>query len=67
MSFVALLWILLNIASTLSPFELQAGFCYWSIVLPNHEAFPIHMTIWTVGAHSQVYRKLQIMFGWCFL
>jgi hypothetical protein len=67
MPFVILLWILLNIASTISPLELQAGFYQWSIVLPSHEAYSILVTIWTGGAHNRLYRALPILFAWWIL
>ncbi|KAF2268784.1 hypothetical protein CC78DRAFT_529760 [Lojkania enalia] len=64
MPFVILLWVFLNLASSLSPLELQAGFYHWGIALPSHEAYSILVTIWTGGAHNRLYRALPIMFSW---
>jgi hypothetical protein len=64
MPFVVLLWVLLNIASALSPLELQAGFYHWGIALPSHEAYSVMVTIWSGGAHNRLYRALPILFGW---
>jgi hypothetical protein len=64
MPFVVLFWILVNIASTLTPLELQAGFYHWAIALPSHEAYSVLVTIWTGGAHDRLYRALPILFAW---
>ncbi|KAH7068792.1 hypothetical protein BKA63DRAFT_95536 [Paraphoma chrysanthemicola] len=64
MPFVVLLWVLLNIASALSPLEVQAGFYHWGIALPSHEAYSVMVTIWSGGAHNRLYRALPILFGW---
>ncbi|CAO2654634.1 Nn.00g113670.m01.CDS01 [Neocucurbitaria sp. VM-36] len=64
MPFVVLLWVLLNIASTLSPLEGQANFYHWMVALPSHEAYSILVTIWTGGAHNRLYRALPILFAW---
>ncbi|KAF2240999.1 hypothetical protein BU26DRAFT_525534 [Trematosphaeria pertusa] len=64
MPFVVLLWVFLNIASTLSPLELQAGFYHWGIALPSHNAYSILITIWTGGSDNRLYRALPIMFAW---
>ena len=67
MPFVVLLWVLLNIASALSPLEVQAGFYHWGVALPSHEAYCVLVTIWTGGAHNRLYRALPIMFAWWIL
>jgi hypothetical protein len=64
MPFVILLWIMLNISSSISPLELQAGFYHWGIALPSHEAYSILVTIWTGGAHNRLYRALPVLFAW---
>ncbi|KAF2031519.1 hypothetical protein EK21DRAFT_99679 [Setomelanomma holmii] len=63
MPFVVLLWVLLNMASALSPLELQAGFFHWGIALPSHEAYSVMVAIWTGGAHNRLYRALPILFA----
>ncbi|KAF1846842.1 uncharacterized protein K460DRAFT_132011 [Cucurbitaria berberidis CBS 394.84] len=64
MPFVVLLWVMLNIASTLSPLEAQAGFYHWMVALPSHEAYSVLMTIWSAGAHNRLYRALPVLFPW---
>lgn len=64
MPFVVLFWILVNIASALTPLELQAGFYHWAIALPSHEAYSVLVTIWTGGAHNRLYRSTPILFAW---
>jgi hypothetical protein len=64
MPFVVILWVLLNVSSTASPLEAQAGFYHWMVALPSHEAYSILVTIWTGGAHNRLYRALPILFAW---
>jgi len=64
MPFVVLLWIFLNIASSLSPLEMQAGFYHWGIAFPSHNAYSTLVTIWTRGANNRLYRALPILFSW---
>lgn len=64
MPFVVLFWVLINISSTLSPLELQAGFYRWGYALPSNEAYSVLMTIWSGGAHNRLYRALPILFAW---
>jgi hypothetical protein len=67
MPFTVLLFIFLNVASTLSPLELQAGFYKWSMALPGHNAYLVLVTIWTGGADNKLYRALPILFAWVVL
>lgn len=64
MPFVVLLWVFLNIASTLSPLELQPAFYRWGIALPSHNAYSILITIWSGGSDNRLYRALPILFSW---
>jgi hypothetical protein len=64
MPFVVLFWVLVNVASAASPLELQPGFYHWGIVLPSHEAYSVMVTVWTGGAHNELYRALPILFSW---
>ncbi|KAF2655600.1 hypothetical protein K491DRAFT_768261 [Lophiostoma macrostomum CBS 122681] len=64
MPFVVILWVFLNLGSTLSPLEIQAGFYHWGICLPSHNAYSVLVTIWTGGADNLLYRALPIMFAW---
>jgi hypothetical protein len=64
MPFVVLAWIFTNIASTLSPLELQAGFFKGSYALPGMNGYEVLMTVWTGGARNRLYRNLPVLFGW---
>jgi hypothetical protein len=64
MPFVVLLWILINVASSISPLELQPGFYHWGIALPTYQAYSILVTIWTGGAHNKLYRALPVLCAW---
>ncbi|KAF2750204.1 hypothetical protein M011DRAFT_464981 [Sporormia fimetaria CBS 119925] len=64
MPFVVLLWLFMNISSTLSPLEIQPAFFKWSICLPGHNAHSLLVTIFTGGADNEVYRALPILFAW---
>jgi hypothetical protein len=64
MPFVVILWVLLNVSSTSSPLEAQAGFYHWMVALPSHEAYSILVTVWTGGSHNRLYRALPILFSW---
>jgi hypothetical protein len=67
MPFVVLSWILMNVASTISPLELQPGFYHWGIALPAHNSYSVLVTIWTKGAHNKLYRALPILCSWWLL
>jgi hypothetical protein len=62
--FGVLTWILVNVASTISPFELNPSFFRWAYALPSHEAYQLLVQIWSDGCESQLYRALPIMFSW---
>lgn len=64
MPFVVLTWVILNIASTISPFEINPGFFRWGYALPSHEAYQLLIQVWSGGCNNQLYRALTIMFAW---
>jgi Protein of unknown function (DUF3533). len=64
MPFIVLTWVILNVASTISPFELNPGFFHWGYALPSHEAYQILIQIWSGGCNNRLYRALPIMFSW---
>lgn len=64
MPFCVLTWVILNVASTISPFELSPGFFHWGYALPAHETYQVLVQIWSDGCESQLYRALPIMFSW---
>lgn len=63
-SFFVLTWVIINISSTLTPFELVPGFYRWSYALPAHEAFTVLIQIWSDGAINRLKIALPIMFAW---
>ena len=64
MPFVVLTWVILNIASTISPFEINPGFFRWGYALPSHEAYQLLIQVWSGGCNNQLHRALPIMFTW---
>ncbi|KAJ5188264.1 hypothetical protein N7472_007278 [Penicillium cf. griseofulvum] len=64
MPFIVLTWVILNVASTISPFELSPGFFRWGYALPSHEAYQVLIQIWSGGCNNRLYRALPIMFSW---
>ncbi|KAJ5852395.1 uncharacterized protein N7529_011780 [Penicillium soppii] len=64
MSFVVLTWAIFNVASTISPFELNPEFFRWGYALPSHEAYQVLIQIWSGGCNNRLYQALPIMFSW---
>ncbi|EEU39815.1 uncharacterized protein NECHADRAFT_39320 [Fusarium vanettenii 77-13-4] len=63
-AFFFLTWIILNVASTIWPFELSAGFYRWSYALPAHNTWTLLMTIWSGGCRAQNEVALPVLFTW---
>ncbi|KAE8346121.1 hypothetical protein BDV24DRAFT_158918 [Aspergillus arachidicola] len=61
--FCVLTWVIVNVASTISPFELSPGFFRWGYALPAHETYQVLVQIWSDGCNGQLYRALPILFG----
>ncbi|KAK1140674.1 hypothetical protein N8T08_009987 [Aspergillus melleus] len=64
MPFCVLTWVIVNVASTISPFELSPGFFRWGYALPAHETYQVLVQIWSNGCDDQLYRALPVMFSW---
>ncbi|ODM20708.1 hypothetical protein SI65_03761 [Aspergillus cristatus] len=62
--FCILTWVIINIASTISSFELNPGFFRWGYALPAHEVYQVLVQIWSDGCENQLYRALPILFSW---
>jgi hypothetical protein len=62
--FCILTWVILNISSSISPFELNPGFFRWGYALPAHEVYQVLVQIWSDGCQDQSYRALPILFAW---
>lgn len=62
--FVVLTWILTNITSVVSPFEINSGFYRWGNALPAYNAFTVLIDIWSRGALPRLSHALPILFSW---
>ncbi|KAJ5580473.1 hypothetical protein N7450_006774 [Penicillium hetheringtonii] len=58
-----LTWIILNVTSTIGPFEQSPGFYRLGYVFPAHELYEVLMDIWTRGCNPYLYRALPILFS----
>ncbi|GMF74914.1 unnamed protein product [Aspergillus oryzae] len=63
MSFFMLTWIILNVSSSIGPFELSPGFYRLGYVFPAHELYEILLQIWTDGCNPHLYRALPILWS----
>jgi hypothetical protein len=64
LSFFVLPWAILNVASTIFPFELSPGFYKWQYAVPGYNCFSILIQIWSGGCNNRLYRALPILFAW---
>ncbi|CAI7614764.1 unnamed protein product [Penicillium crustosum] len=64
MPFFILTWIIMNVSSTLGPFELSPGFYRIGYALPAYEIYQVLVDIWTHGCNPTLYRSLPILFSW---
>ena len=64
MPFLLMTWVFLNITSSITPFEINAGFYRFGYALPAHEADQVLTDIWSGGAVPQLYRAMPILFSW---
>lgn len=62
--FFVLTWVILNVTSTIWPFELAPGFYRWAYALPAHEVWQVLIQIWSGGAVDRLYQALPILFTW---
>ncbi|KAH8588867.1 hypothetical protein B0O99DRAFT_638158 [Bisporella sp. PMI_857] len=63
-AFFLLTWIIINVTSTIYPFELSPGFYRWGYALPAHEIYSLLVQVWSGGCNNQAYRALPILFAW---
>ncbi|KAL3483675.1 hypothetical protein BJX62DRAFT_219849 [Aspergillus germanicus] len=61
--FFVLTWVILNVSSTISPFELSPGFYRLGYVMPAHELYEVLLQIWTRGCHPVLGRALGVLFA----
>ncbi|KAM3086594.1 hypothetical protein ACMFMG_000721 [Clarireedia jacksonii] len=63
LTFFVLPWAILNIASSLYPFELSPGFYRWSYAIPGHEFYSLVVQI-EGGCGHVLHIVLPILFSW---
>ncbi|KAG2419154.1 hypothetical protein HFD88_002259 [Aspergillus terreus] len=64
MPFAILTWIIVNVSSTIGPFDLSPGFYRLGYALPAYELYQLLLDIWTEGCNPPLYRALPILFAW---
>jgi hypothetical protein len=64
MPFAILTWIIINVSSSLLPFDLSPGFYRVGYALPDHQLYQLLLDIWTDGCNPPLYRSLPILFSW---
>lgn len=57
-------WVLLNVASTATPFNLSPAFYHWGYALPAYETYQLLTDIWSRGSVPVLFRSLPILFTW---
>ncbi len=62
--FFLLIWIILNITSSISPVEVNPRFYRWGCALPTHQAYSMLMDIWAFGHVPKLAPALPILFTW---
>ena len=62
--FFLLTWIIINITSSISPFEANPGFYKWGYALPTNEIYTVLTDIWSSGSVPQLHRSLPIVCSW---
>ncbi|KAH6971944.1 hypothetical protein EDB80DRAFT_836318 [Ilyonectria destructans] len=63
-AYFLLTWIILNIATTVYPFDLTPGFYHWGWALPAHNVWLLLVGIWSNGCRAQLETTLPIIFAW---
>ncbi|CAG8201382.1 unnamed protein product [Penicillium salamii] len=63
MPYFVLTWIIMNVTSTIGPFEQSPGFYRLGYIFPAHGLYEIMMDIWTQGCNPHLYRALPILFA----
>ncbi|KAF7543404.1 hypothetical protein G7Z17_g10761 [Cylindrodendrum hubeiense] len=62
--FFLLTWIIINVASTIYPFVLSAGFYRWGYALPAHNTWTLLMEVWSGGCKLQNEVALPVLLAW---
>ncbi|KAJ3519060.1 hypothetical protein NM208_g14282 [Fusarium decemcellulare] len=62
-AYFLLTWIIMNIATTVYPFELTPSFYHWGWALPAHNIWLLLVNIWS-GCRGSLDVTLPILFSW---
>ncbi|KAL4924184.1 SNG1 family protein [Aspergillus undulatus] len=63
MPFIILTWAIVNVSSTIAPFDLSPGFYRVGYALPAHPLYEILLQIWTHGCYPHLDKALSVL--WC--
>lgn len=63
-SFFIFAFVIVNITSTLFPFQLSPDFYHWGYALPGHNVWLLLIEIWTSGCISKLDVALPVLFAW---
>ncbi|KAJ6110062.1 hypothetical protein N7486_002297 [Penicillium sp. IBT 16267x] len=64
MPFAILTWIIINVSSSISLFDLSPGFYRVGYALPAYELYQLLLYIWTDGCNPPLHRILPTLFAW---
>ncbi|KAH8586016.1 hypothetical protein B0O99DRAFT_529535 [Bisporella sp. PMI_857] len=64
LTFFVLTWVILNVTSTIMPFEFSPRFYRWGYTLPAHNAVSMLWQVWSGGCNNQLGRALPVLFAW---
>ncbi|KAF7556387.1 hypothetical protein G7Z17_g1436 [Cylindrodendrum hubeiense] len=59
-------WVMVNVASSIFPFELSPGWYRWGYALPAHETYEMLVYVWS-GCANPMRVALPVMFSWLVL
>ncbi|PVH74276.1 hypothetical protein DL98DRAFT_429814 [Cadophora sp. DSE1049] len=62
--FFTFTWIIINITSTVMPFDVSVGFYKIGYAWPAHELWTVMVQIWSRGCYNRLGRALPILFVW---
>lgn len=57
-------FIIVNVTSTIFPFELSPGFYRWGSALPCHQVYMLEISVLSGGADNHVQIALPVLFAW---
>ena len=64
LTFFVLPWAIINVTSTIFPFELSPDFYKLGYALPGHQVVSILFQVWSGGCNNQLSRALPVLFAW---